>query len=231
MIVHTHVTVSNAFPYSNMWKLLAIWSHSWEIQGFTPIVTTQELFKTYSSVDKYLLKIKSFPSINPPGFDYAAFSRWIAAYVLSSKLTTPIISTESDLINYNLTPDSVSFNSNYLNICRPEGCPVFAYSDSNGFKTLLEAINNYQVQEQDIVHNQPHLSDQDFICKYFTKNTNYLEIEPSILGIVNVFDSNWLTASVVHYGNPFIIRNGNSNIPKYELIPKLRELPTWQIHL
>lgn len=231
MIVHTHVSISSAFPYTDIWKLVALWSHSWEAQGFTPIVTTQELFKTCSSVHKYLAKIKSFPSINPDGFDCAAFSRWVAAHVISGKLGVPIVSTECDLVNYSLTPNCLQLDQNHLHICRPEGCPVLAYGSSSGFESMLEAVNNHSVQEQDRVENRPHLSDQDFICKYFSKSSMYSEICHSSLGVANVFDPDWQQAKLVHYGNPFIIRNGSRGTPKYQLIPTLRGLPGWQIPL
>lgn len=225
MIVHTHLQCTNATTFNSAWELVKLWKASWELLGFTTIITSQEYLVSKPETDVYLTKIATLPSVNPAGFDYAAFSRWVAAYVVTNTLKLPIVTTEYDLINYSITPKNIlEIDPNYLNICRPEGCPVLAYGEASAFHSMLNDLLEYELKDRDKVNDRPHMSDQDFIWRSFSNHSMFRELDTNKLNIMNVFDPDWNKASAVHYGTPFIVRNKLNPSNKHLLIQQLRSI-------
>jgi hypothetical protein len=230
MIVHTHIEVTSAFGYKDVQRLVDMWRHSWESHGFTAVVTTQEFLNSRAGIPlvaRYVERVRGFPSINPPGFDRAAFHRWLATYLVSLETQAPIASTEADLINYAFPPSGLqSLNVEKLNITRPEGCPVLAYASSAAYLRLLEKIIAHTLAPEDTINGRPHLSDQDFIGHHLSDNRDPHLHEPD-LGVANVFDPEWQKAPLIHFGNPFMQRNGQPQRPKVENIQALLPVPGW----
>lgn len=212
MIIHTHFEPINGNDSLSLdyMKLLDVWKRSWEMRGFTCIITGKDFISSRMNneiVKKFCDKVESFPSVNFKGFDRACFMRWIAAYIISSEFNQPICTAEPDVINYSLSvADVMTLSPNKFNIADRDGCPTFTYTSTLLLETFITMITNHTITVKDRFDNKPHLSDQDFIDRYcisleWYNSTSYL--------IGSVFRTpNWKNMKMVHYGTPFFIEKG-----------------------
>lgn len=221
MIVHTHIEIFDTKYLIELTELLELWNQSWKSNGFDTVITTNEYIdeKHTQEIIGFNKVIAEFPSVNKKGFDFSAFRRWLAAKLVAEENNKYIITTECDLINYNIKPNDIQIEYDKLAIARPDGCPVFSIGNANSFASLVDMISKHEINNTDTIDDKPHISDQNFICKYFKYTSSYKELDN--YSIQNVFCPGWKTSDAVHYGTPFFLRN---NIQYDSKVSKIREL-------
>jgi hypothetical protein len=144
MIVTTHFETINGKPINEKQrKLLELWKNSWELRGFTCIITDETIYSNVTDIffTNFIKKIESFPSVNTQGFDRAGFVRWYAAYLVAVKYNEPICISECDVINYSLFPtDLENLSPDKFNIGDRDVCPAFVYTSHLILHDLLLKI-------------------------------------------------------------------------------------------
>jgi len=195
-------------------RTLGLWEESWRQNGWEPVVLTENDAKSHPFYPDFSERIRSFPSINGPGFDYHAFMRWLAVANLQQGLA---VTTEPDVINYTLALENLEKCTYGLDIHSP--VPAFMVGTVRDFEMFCAHVMAHHVTELDVYEGVPHLSDQDFAARY---------AEPRGLVFFNrvspwcseVFGDGWETAPCVHYGTPYMLER--NLMPKHEHIPNLR---------
>jgi hypothetical protein len=160
--------------------------------------------------------IAKLPSVNPPGFDYHAFMRWLAVAALPD---ATVITTEPDVINYSLKPIDFETPEHGIEIHSP--VPAFLLGRPAAFEHFCAQVTNHTVTEQDNFHGSPHISDQDFAARY--QATNGVTFVYNSPFCAEAFADNWEASPCVHYGTPYMLER--NHMPKHEWIPRLRPLP------
>jgi hypothetical protein len=224
MIVTTHFESLNGSPISgHHLSLLNEWKKSWEMRGFTCIITDEKIYANVSDdvFKRFYTRVESFPSVNHPGFDRSSFMRWYAAYLVSMQVGEPICVSECDVINYSLIPaDLAHLDSNKFNMADKDGCPAFVYTNSAQLRLLVDKISAHELTSRDNHEGRGHISDQNYIAYYFTKESCYNSI-PDIIG--SVLFGDWNDRKLVHYGTPFFAMKGyNTSTPKAQYINQLK---------
>lgn len=231
MIIHTHFETTSAFPSADVQRLISLWKHSWEINGFTAVITNKEFIesrKQDKAVKEFTDKISSFPSVNGPGFDRSAFNRWISAYIIAKELNAKICTSECDVINYGYSPEMLAkLNPGNINIADRDGCPVLGYGDVDAFRYLITKMKDHVLTNEDQFENRPHLSDQDFISRYVAGSEKFTSFANDVASVFTT--PLWESFKLVHYGNPFMMMNGIDviKVPKVDTIQSLKPMPTW----
>jgi hypothetical protein len=228
MLIHTHFEVTQQFPSQDVIKLVNLWKKSWENNGWTIIVTGDDFIKSRLNdrARRFCERVESFPSANAPGFDRAAFRRWLAGWFVSQDVGQ-ICSTEPDLINYSFTEDSfkeLKLDHSNLNVADTDDCPVFFFTDSDRLGKFIDMVANHELKKEDEHQGKPHLSDQDFLRRYCSKEEwyhSFAEVAASMM------KTGWKEKSLVHYGNPFLyeygfIKQDGLSLPKEYIIQNLR---------
>ncbi len=208
-------------------KTLEIWKKSWEKMGWEPVVLSEKDAESHPLYEQFSDKLKSFPTVNTPGFDYHAFMRWLAVPAVGG-----ILSTEPDVINYSLKPSDVN---KYLDLINNEKLqchspvPAFLIGLPVAYENVCKKIISHIVQPEDEFEGRPHLSDQDFSYRYcdgyeveFYRNSELCSelFDGDISN--NLSATKWKTAPVVHFGTPYMMTH--NLLPKDEYINTLREL-------
>lgn len=228
MIVTTHFETLDGAPLKEKdTHLLNVWKKSWELRGFTCILTNKDIFNNLENEDlelykRFQQKIQSFPSVNAPGFDRAGFMRWFAAYLIALKENAPICVSECDVMNYSLVREDLSdLSATKFNIGDRDGCPAFVYTSASVLKYLIGSITNYELTCNDNHEGKPHISDQNYISLYFIKDEIYHSVQELVGSFMTT--EQWLTYKLVHYGTPFMMMNKlDTSIPKYLYIQRYR---------
>lgn len=227
MIVHTHYESTSVFPKGDAIMLLEAWRAGWEKRGFTCIVTGRGFIESRMDnalVSSFIAKVDGFPSVNPLGFDRASFIRWLATYLVAEKTGCAVACAEGDVMNYGFTPSSlIGMDEGILNVGDRDGCPCVAFSNADGYGRLVEAILKHEVNENDHYQGNKHLSDQDFIMRYYSQTNQYNSFKESV---GSVFMDGWADAPLVHFGTPFfMLANVPYNQkPKYQWIEELKPI-------
>lgn len=198
-------------------RTLDLWKKSWENNGWDPVILTENDARLHPFYTRFSEVIRTFPSVNGPGFDYHAFMRWLA--VANRQRDEFIVTTEPDVINYDLAPEDVEKYHARLDIHSP--VPAFITGSAPEFELFCAHVLTHLLTSEDVFEGRPHLSDQDFAARY---------AEPR--GLVNfvsgsrycreVFADGWETAPCVHFGTPYML--SRNFMPKHEHIPSLRPL-------
>jgi hypothetical protein len=229
MIVTTHFESLDGGPISEKnKKMLELWKKGWELRGFQCIITDEKIYKDLGDDTLFLRfknKVESFPSVNTPGFDRSSFMRWFAAYIVSRDAGTPICVTESDVMNYSLTPsDLAGLSEDKFNIADRDYCPAFVYTSAATLKHLVSKISDYELQDSDSHDGRKHISDQNYIAMRFVSDPCYNSVM-DLIGSV-LFTEDWIHKKMVHYGTPFfMMKNMDTiNVSKAEYIHRLRPL-------
>jgi hypothetical protein len=210
-------------------ETLEIWKKSWEKMGWEPVVLSEKDAENHPLYEQFSNKLKTFPTVNTPGFDYHAFMRWLAVPAVGG-----ILSTEPDVINYSLKPSDVE---KYLGLIENKKLqchspvPAFLIGSPVSYENVCKKIINHCVQPEDNVDGRPHLSDQDFSYRYCDGHevefyrTSELCCElfdGDIFNSSGTGTTRWKTAPVVHYGTPYMMTH--KMLPKHEYIHTLRQL-------
>jgi len=209
MIVTTHFEPTDCYIASDYVKMLEVWRRSWESQGFVCVITGKEFIESRmgeKGVKEFCDKVDGFPSVNGNGFDRASFRRWLAAYLLAGQFGHLVI-TEGDVVNYSFgRKEFEKMPVDKFNIADKDGCPAVAYGGVSVLDKLIQSIVNHEIRPEDSYEGRPHLSDQDFIARYSSREEWYRS-DKEIIG--SAFDKEgWENKPIVHYGTPFFMQSG-----------------------
>lgn len=195
-------------------KILDIWNYSWARLGFEPVILDEKDAKKSTLYAKYSRVVKKLPTVNPVGFDYHCFMRYLAVSAIA--FDNIIISTEPDVINYSLCPEDI-ISMKIGNIVQYSVVPALHIGINLGFTNFCEQLIEHKLQHEDNYMGRPHLSDQDFIARY-----NIIQrIYPNNY-VAEVFEDGYLTKPVVHFGTPYMSRR--NLMPKDHHIEKIRPI-------
>ena len=230
MLVHTHFEITQHIPSQDMIKLVNLWKKSWENNGWTTVVTGHNFIKSRLNerASCFYKKVESFPSINSPGFDRASFMRWLAAWLVSQDVGQ-ICSAEPDLINYSFTEDNfkeLKLDPSNLNVADIDVCPVLFFADSDRLGKFIDMVANHELKKEDAYQGTPHISDQNFVFYYCSKEKWYHSFAEVA---VSMMKTGWKEKPLVHYGNPFLYKYGfiqknERPCPKEYVIHNLRPI-------
>lgn len=218
MNVYAYFESVDGLPLNN--HMVKMWIESWKNQGWNPIVLSEKDVQSHPLYEKFSNALKSFPSVNTPGFDYHAFMRWLAVPASGG-----YVSTEPDVINYSLKPDMVkewidtAENTNILQCHSP--VPAFLCGTPASYEAVCERICSHIVKPEDNYEGRPHLSDQDFTARYCESSLiDFYRNSPLCSEVFQ--DERWHTSPTVHFGTPYMIPR--NLLPKHLHIPQLRPL-------
>ncbi|MEI7532862.1 MAG: hypothetical protein WCK57_00700 [Verrucomicrobiae bacterium] len=198
-------------------KTLTLWRESWEKNGWEPVVLNENDAGRHPLYGEFSRAVQAFPSVNGPGFDYHAFMRWLASAQIVSETGWGIVTTEPDVINYSMDPESLR------SLGIPSGkclflSPVPAMVLGDGFERFCQAVIAHTLQPEDSFDGNPHLSDQDFAFRY---GAGVVEFLGENRYCAEAFQGDrWKTSPCVHYATAYMIEN--KCLPKHEHIPLLR---------
>lgn len=224
MKVYTYFESVDMLPMNN--HMIKMWAESWEKNGWEPIVLGEKDAKAHPLYEKYSSAVRNFPSVNPPGFDYHAFMRWLAVPAVGG-----CVSTEPDVINYSLKPQDIKkwirkTKNNILQCHSP--VPAFLCGTPDSYINVCDKIISHVISDNDVHNNRPHLSDQDFSFRYCenaeVKFYRSSDLCAELFDEGNSYDKSdtWKNSPCVHYGTPYMMKGGY--LPKHEHIPYLRQL-------
>ena len=191
-------------------SVLDLWKKSWIKQGWNPVVLGEVDAAKHPLYDQFRAKVRSFPTVNPGGFDYHAWMRWLAMANIGG------FSTEPDVINYGLTdiiePDDMTIYS---------VTPAMAFGTKDQYTELCKDIINHKLRVEDSYQGKPHISDQDFLA-YYAEPSGRVKFDRSGVTCCDYTLHGWEIAPVVHYGTPYMAREGK--MPKGAWIEKIRKI-------
>jgi len=194
-------------------QTLELWKSSWSQNGWHPVVLDETVAARHPLYPKFSEAIKNLPSVNPSGFDYHAFMRWLAVAALPD---TTVVTTEPDVINYSLGPIDLGAPEQGIEIHSP--VPAFLVGRPEAFGLFCAQVAAHSLTEQDNFQGMPHLSDQDFAARYGTSSgVTFVHHSPFC---AEAFADGWETSPCVHYGTPYMLEH--NKMPKHEWIPQLR---------
>ena len=199
--------------FTHQSKVIEMWINSWAKHNFHPIVLNENDARKSHLYESYSLKIRSFPSVNAPGFDYHCFMRYLAV-LASCSSDDIIISTEPDVMNYNLYPEDVK-QMKKINMIQYSVVPALHVGDKEGYVNFCNKLLDHNMSDHDNFMGRPHLSDQDFIARYGIIERIY----PNNY-VAEVFEDGYLEKPVVHFGSPYMNKRGY--IPKDLYIEQIR---------
>lgn len=211
-LMTTHFESLDGGPISqDNLSLLELWKKSWEMRGFTCVLTDgdfiQQRVHKYPIVKKFIEAVELLPSVNKKGFDRVSFIRWAAAYILACENDTAIYISECDVINYSLIPSDLNdLDPNNFNIADRDGCPAFVYTKRKQLYHLLISIINHKLTKFDSHNGIPHISDQNYIAMYFRKEPMYKSVSYLLASVFKT--PGWENMKLVHYGTPFFHEKG-----------------------
>lgn len=150
--------------------LIDICEKSWKLNGWKLIVLEHKDAKKHPFYDEYDSIIRTLPSVNPIGYDYHCYMRWLAMAQIGGG-----VMIDYDVMNLSLKNDEIFRKQNTLSIFQNHvPCVVFGTSDQ-----YLEACNifcdmkNYKT----IMRDTPHVSDMMMIEKGFNDTSRYSKIK------------------------------------------------------
>lgn len=168
------------------------WCHNWRGRGFTPVVLDQTIAERHPQWD-CLKNRKSleFPSINPDGYDFACWARWLALDVMGGGLMV-----DYDVGNRDLKPDEVILG--YPVILEPQRVPCAVATNDRGATLIADTIMSHQAKPRG-----NHYSDM-----FFFQDSNF----PNLKVCVELGHPGWETAKLIHFATGACHKYGGNKL-------------------
>ena len=185
--------------------LIRLWQESWRLQGWNPIILSEENLPKDKAFASMLRKFRRKPTTMKPGLSYSWFCRWLAVAEQGGGFMC-----DYDVINYSFQPNE------FKNLTIYSGAvPCLVSGSKDEFLRMCKIFAEYRFDWKDRVGWWFDTSDMKIIMKrpgtYIPKFDCIEHGQP-----------NWETAPTVHYSNFAMKPKGY--MPRHEWIPKLRSL-------
>lgn len=218
--------IPDLWPVDTQWDLLNIWKRSWRLQGWEPVVLTEDSVKDDPKYSEYVEKIAALPATYGHAYLRATFLRWLAMAHAGGGLMT-----DYDTINYSFAPRPPS----------PDKLEILGSPLSAGFAAILGAQDKFQ-KMFDILVNwkvhpehdwnskinppRPAVSDLRMVFRMLELKTypkpEWLDWQKDRAeGAIGWGFPGWEKAAMVHYGHE-LYRNTPRLWPKCDVIEKIR---------
>lgn len=213
-------TYHDTLPEHNMVAeriLVSLWVQKWKERGFTPIVLNEAWAMRSPMYHQFSQAVAKLPSINPVGYDYACFIRWLAVAQAGTEMALKIcIMADHDTFGYR-GMEAMEIRSDKLT-CWQGTCPSFVTGRPQHFLEMATRFANYQPTDKDQYDGRSHVSDMYCLERIALA-------EPSILRsckrhVKDFGEEGWQEAPIVHYANRCCTPNHQ---PRYKHIPLLRQ--------
>jgi len=118
---------------------LAVWSNSWRMAGWSPVVLSDEIARI---LYVEMSRLQSLPSINPKGYDLACMKRWFALRAIGGGLMT-----DYDVVNLGFTPSMLPSTQAGLPMCLCNyWVPAVVFTYPAGCVKLCQTLVDYVPQ-------------------------------------------------------------------------------------
>lgn len=114
--------------------LIVLWQKSWRRSGFEPVILTHQHAEAHDKFEEFDKLVRSFPSMNPPGYDLACWHRWLALSRVGGGLQT-----DHDLIARAFSPEMLAL-PNDITVLDRGGVPCAVYTTPDGANQIVEDI-------------------------------------------------------------------------------------------
>lgn len=151
MRVYTYFHPVPQIDFLEECKLHALWKRSWMDSEFIPMTLTHQTAEMHPKFAEFDRKVRSFPSINPPGYDIACWHRWLALAVSGGGLMV-----DYDMICRAFSEEMLQF-PNPVTILDRGGVPCAVYATELGAEQIVNDILTFEHK-----HDGKHYSDMFF---------------------------------------------------------------------
>lgn len=192
-------------PIADEKLLVELWTKVWRKFDFDPVVIGLDSAKQYPKYEEYLSRVRSYPTVNGPGFDELCLLRW-PAVEMYSKEGERIAFTDYDVFPLAKIPkipdvfDGLIFNGDQC------GGPGFIVGENKDWRRITKMMFEYEVVESDKFGGIPHVSDMTILHR--NKHEFHCRDWVRCYGITD-----WELKPMTHFGNCFRKRR---DIPKHE---------------
>lgn len=151
MLVYTYFQPLPAIEFLEETKLHSYWRKSWSDSEFTPITLTHQIAESHPKFAQYDALVRSFPSINPAGYDLACWHRWLALAQVGGGLMT-----DYDVICRGFSEEFLQF-PNPVTILDRGGVPCAVHATAEGAQQIVDDVLSFRHK-----HDGQHYSDMYF---------------------------------------------------------------------
>lgn len=139
--------------------LINICQKSWIFNGWNMIILNSDTAKKHPLYSEYHNTVRGFPSINPEGYDYHCYMRWLAMAQVGGG-----VMIDYDVINYSLSPSNqIIFNpyEDKLTVYQ-QHVPCVVFGSGEQYLNICKIFMNIHPEEY-LDHNQPQKHTSDMI--------------------------------------------------------------------
>lgn len=175
-------------------QLARMWKESWAKHGWTPTVVSHNLARAHPYYKMINSKVRAYPSHNGRNYETGCWVRWAAAAAACKKLNSPIIMSDTDVMNYGFTPEATRGFGADIQVLDRFGVPCMVYLTPEGAERLLAMIMEHRLPP-----NVSHWSDMHFFIEILLKEG---KIHHGPWACYQYGDDNfpdWKTAPCVHF--------------------------------
>lgn len=146
-------------------SIIDLCRRSWEQKGWRFIVLDSSFSKKHPFYQEYHDTIIQLPSVNPLGYDYHCYMRWLAMSSVGGGLMI-----DYDVVNINHYPDTITTKEDTKIAILQKHVPCAVIGSSENYLKVChrfyKLLNNKQCIYQ--YNNQDHTSDMIMIASAFT---------------------------------------------------------------
>ena len=157
----------------NVGDLVDAWKETWSDAGWNPVVLNREVAQRHPDYDKFHDRFTTYPSPNPPEYEFSCYLRWAALSVVGGGYMV-----DYDVVNVNVPPPpNCAFmpNDGKLTIL-DKGVPSFVSGSGEEYDRAVHLMydTDYNLAIQSF--------DGDFVsdmiyARYFVKTGSYESLE------------------------------------------------------
>lgn len=205
--IYTYHEPVKELDQNDITELIGLWQREWEAAGHIPLVLHESDASKHPMYSAAKTIFSSFPSVNPKGYDYHCFMRWLAVSVKGGG-----IMADTDLF-----PKSEAFPSQGAGINFFSGnkidprIPCYVVGDKAGYESV---IGHFFATKPD----EKHWSDM-IALRTFDAPVNPIVKEYG--------DKEWQDAPLIHFPTNRMQPAGKT--PKWKYIPELLHPPVSEV--
>lgn len=162
-------TYYDNLDFSHQNELLRLWIHSWQTQGFDPVVLSRTDAEKHAYYEAFVANLylihRNITNQELTSYGLSCYLRWLAYANLDQ--TDNFLMSDYDVINKNFIVDDIKINSpGFLD----RYCPCLVYGNSNFCLEFCKDIINYSNEYQKNIiqeykkQNCVWYHDQDFLA-------------------------------------------------------------------
>lgn len=194
-------------------KVISLWRKNWGSQGWRAFVINERHARSHPLYREFRSVVMEFPSINPKGYDYHCFLRWLAFSQCCNG--DRAVMSDYDVMSYGFEP-SVTEDSR-LQLYQGH-VPALVMGYRKSVDDLLKLFMDYKIVPTDTEGGRPHLSDMHILQRLLSSHPKRFNVD---LKACCYQEDGWQTLPAVHFSNCSMAAHGKQ--PKWKFIPELRK--------